>query len=75
MAAVDGLPDMQVPQVDDDNLPGNHVILRCAGADILLGHFRKGSLVVRVGQKLVVGGPIAQVGNSGNTSVSTGLEL
>jgi murein DD-endopeptidase MepM/ murein hydrolase activator NlpD len=68
IVAVDGLPDMQVPQVDSDHLAGNHVILRCAGADILLGHFRQGSLLVRVGQNLVVGEAIAQVGNSGNTS-------
>lgn len=68
IAAVDGLPDMPIPQVDHDHLAGNHVILRCSGAEILLGHFRKGSLLVRTGQRLVVGEPIAQVGNSGNTS-------
>ena len=68
VAAVDGLPDMQVPQVDSEHLAGNHVILRCSGADILLGHFRRGSVLVRVGQRLVVGEAIAQVGNSGNTS-------
>jgi len=66
--AVDGLPDMPVPQVDHDHLAGNHVILRCLGADILLGHFRNGSVLVRPGQRLFVGAPIAQVGNSGNTS-------
>jgi len=68
IAAVDGLPDMPVPRMDHGHLAGNHVILRCAGADILLGHFRQGSLVVTAGQRLVVGEPIAQVGNSGNTS-------
>ena len=44
------------------------MILRCADADILLGHFRKGSVRVRVGQSLATGDSIAQVGNSGNTS-------
>lgn len=68
MAAVDGLPDMQVPQADSAHLAGDHVILRCSGVDILLGHFRKGSLLVRVGQNLEAGDAIAQVGNSGNTS-------
>lgn len=68
IAAVDGLPDMPVPKVDHDHLAGNHVILRCAGADVLLGHFRKGSLLVSAGQSLAMGDPIAQVGNSGNTS-------
>jgi hypothetical protein len=66
--AVDGLADMQVPQVDSAHLAGNHVILRCSGTDILLGHFRKGSVLVRVGQSLAIGDAIAQVGNSGNTS-------
>ncbi len=68
IAAVDGLPDMQVPRVDHDHLAGNHVILRCSGVDILLGHFRRGTVLVRVGEKLSVGDTIAQVGNSGNTS-------
>jgi hypothetical protein len=68
IAAVDGLPDMPVPEVDHDHLAGNHVILRCAGTDILLGHFRNGSLLVGAGQSLARGQPVAQVGNSGNTS-------
>ncbi len=68
IAAVDGLPDMQVPRVDRAHLAGNHVILRCSGVDILLGHFRRGTVLVRVGDKLSVGDAIAQVGNSGNTS-------
>lgn len=68
IAAVDGLPDLQVPQMDQSHLAGNHIILRCAVADILLGHFHKGSVRVRIGQKLVVGDAVAEVGNSGNTS-------
>lgn len=68
VVAVDGLPDMLVPQVDRRHLAGNHVILRCADADVLLGHFHKGSVRVRAGQHLAAGDGIAQVGNSGNTS-------
>jgi Peptidase family M23 len=68
ITAVDGLPDLEVPKVDRSHLAGNHVILRCSTADILLGHFHMGSLVVQVGQRLSVGDAIAQVGNSGNTS-------
>jgi Peptidase family M23 len=66
--AVDGLPDMFVPQLDREHLAGNHILLRCGDADILLGHFRQGSLRVSVGQWLDIGDMIAQVGNSGNTS-------
>lgn len=68
VTAVDGLPDLLVPQMDSLHLAGNHVILRCVGGDILLGHFKQSSLLVRVGQRLAVGAAIAQVGNSGNTS-------
>lgn len=68
IVAVDGLPDMQVPRFDSAHLAGNHLILRCASADILLGHFRRGSVHVRVGQSVIVGEAIGQVGNSGNTS-------
>ena len=68
VAAVDGLPDMIVPQADAVNLGGNHVFLRCGANNIVLGHFRKGSLRVHAGQKLETGDPIAEVGNSGNTS-------
>jgi Peptidase family M23 len=68
ITVVDGLPDLEVPQVDRSHLAGNHVILRCSTADILLGHLHKGSVLVRVGQRLPAGDAIAQVGNSGNTS-------
>jgi len=68
VAAVDGLPDMQVPQVDRGHLAGNHVVMSCSGIHILLGHFKRGTIVVRVGEKLSLGDAIARVGNSGNTS-------
>lgn len=65
--AVDGLPDMQVPEVDRDHLAGNHVMLRCAGADVLLGHLQPGSVQVHVGAQVGVGNWLGSVGNSGNT--------
>lgn len=67
VTAVDGLPDMQVPQTDRTNMAGNHVMLRCAGADVLLGHLQPGSLKVRVGAGVRAGDWIGTVGNSGNT--------
>ena len=67
MLAVDGLPDMQVPEVDRDHLAGNHVMLRCAAADVLLGHLQPGSVRVRAGANVAVGDWLASVGNSGNT--------
>lgn len=68
IAAVDGLPDMTVPEVDEAHLAGNHVILRCNGLDVLLGHFHKGSVQVITGQRLQTGDTIATVGNSGSSS-------
>ena len=67
VAALDGVPDMQVPQMDRQHMAGNHVLLRCKNADVLLGHFKTGSVKVATGQQLTVGQPIANVGNSGNT--------
>jgi Peptidase family M23 len=68
IVAIDGLPDMAIPQGDRSHLAGNHVILRCTEADILLGHFREDSVRVRAGQRVKTGDQVAQVGNSGNTS-------
>ena len=65
--AVDGLPDMQVPEVDREHLAGNHVLLRCIDADILLGHLQRGSVRVRAGAEVAVGDWLGLVGNSGNT--------
>jgi hypothetical protein len=67
IAARDGLPDMQVPQMDRDHMAGNHLLLRCKQADVLLGHLKPGSLNVAVGQRVSTGQAVANVGNSGNT--------
>ncbi len=65
--AVDGLPDMQVPEVDRQHMAGNHVLLRCTAADVMLGHLQPGSVRVRAGADVVVGDWLGRVGNSGNT--------
>ncbi|MCY7304867.1 MAG: M23 family metallopeptidase [Rhodoferax sp.] len=65
--AVDGLPDMRVPEVDRDHLAGNHLLLRCLQADVLLGHLQAGSVRVRVGSRVAVGEWLGLIGNSGNT--------
>ncbi len=65
--AVDGLPDMQVPDVDRDHLAGNHVVLRCVDADVLLGHLQPGSVQVGAGAHVAVEDWLGSVGNSGNT--------
>lgn len=67
IAAQDGLPDMRVPQSDRDHMAGNHVLLRCKRADVLLGHLKPGSLKIAIGQRVSVGQVVANVGNAGNT--------
>ena len=59
VVAVDGRPDMPVPTYDPESLVGNHVILRCPEADIVMAHFRHGSLRVRQGAVVDVGDEIA----------------
>lgn len=63
--AIDGFPDMLIPQVDRVNRAGNYAILRCGDIDVLLAHFRPQSLSVQQGMDVRVGDRIAEVGNSG----------
>ena len=65
--AVDGMPDMRVPEVDRDHLAGNHVMLHGSEANVLIGHLQQGSVRVRAGTNVAVGTWLGLVGNSGNT--------
>ncbi len=58
---------MTVPLVDEGYPAGNHVLLRCDRIDILLGHFRQGSVRVMTGDSVTVGQQIGEVGNSVET--------
>jgi murein DD-endopeptidase MepM/ murein hydrolase activator NlpD len=44
------------------------VVLVCGSHEVLLAHFQRGSLSVRVGQQVEVADPIARIGNTGNSS-------
>ena len=69
IGAVDGLPDMDSGQRDQQNPAGNHVVIETSeGARILLCHLRRGSVAVREGSRVDVGEVVGEVGNSGNTS-------
>ena len=63
----DGVSDMPPPQVDRAHMAGNHVIVECGSAWIVLGHLQPGSVAVRAGQATEPGDLIGRVGNSGNT--------
>lgn len=64
-AAEGGWPDFEVPNEDPVNRLGNHVILRCGAAEIVLAHMRQGSIPVTLGDKVAVGDRLGEVGNSG----------
>ena len=65
--AEDGAADMPPPQADRAHMAGNHVILECGSAWIVLGHLQRGSVAVQVGQITEIGHVLGLVGNSGNT--------
>ncbi|MBL4854725.1 MAG: M23 family metallopeptidase [Robiginitomaculum sp.] len=62
-----GLPDQPIGGSDKINTGGNGVVLKCDNLHIHLHHMKKGSLSVRLGDKVVTGQHLGQVGNSGNT--------
>lgn len=65
VAAEGTMPDLQVPGQDEVNRLGNHVILRCGTAEIVLAHMRQGSVTVVPGDGVTVGELLGEVGNSG----------
>ena len=50
--SVDGLPDMPVPEMDREHLPGNFVVIDCGGFAVALAHMRQGSVVVEEGDRV-----------------------
>jgi hypothetical protein len=68
LAAIDTFPDAPRQSVDDKHRHGNHVVLRCRDVNVTLAHLQRGSVVVRAGDKISRGAPLARVGNSGTSS-------
>lgn len=65
---VDGLADQSPPATDRERPAGNHVVLECGAAEVVLAHLRDGSIEVKAGQVVRRGDRLAAVGNSGNSS-------
>ena len=62
-------PDMTPGKMDPLHPMGNHVIIDHGDGEFsFLCHLRLGSLKVKAGEKVSAGQPIAECGNSGNTS-------
>lgn len=55
VAAEGTMPDFEVPELDPVNRLGNHVILRCGAAEIVLAHMQQGSVTVATGEVVTVG--------------------
>jgi len=68
LGAMDGLPDMTVPEMDREHLTGNRVLLGCGDHIVVLAHMAPGSVAVSVGQSVETGHLLGRVGNSGNTA-------
>jgi hypothetical protein len=65
---VDGHPDQRIGTVDNRHQAGNHVVIDIGGGRyIMMGHLHRGSIRVKVGDRVQAGQEIAEVGNSGNT--------
>lgn len=61
--------DLAIGESDRKNAFGNHIVLKLKENIYLgLGHLKKDSLLVKVGDQVQVGQALAQCGNSGNTS-------
>ena len=65
---VDGLPDHAPPARDPGHPAGNHIVLDCDGATVILAHLQEGSICVRRGDSVQAGQMLGRVGNSGNTT-------
>jgi len=65
--AFDGFPDMPIGIVGQPN-EANSVTVDCGQFYVAMVHFKKGSVLVKVGDVITVGQQIASVGNSGHSS-------
>jgi hypothetical protein len=68
LVAVDGLADIPIGERDKAHLAGNHVVLGCGGAKVVLAHLLRGSVQIQAGEQVRTGQTLGRIGNSGNTS-------
>jgi len=68
ISTLDGLTDLEPPRMDREHMTGNHVILSCMDAWIVLAHLREGSVCVAPGDTVAIGQRLGDVGNTGNSA-------
>jgi len=62
-------PGVVNSKIDNSNIAGNYIMIdHLNGEYSLLAHFKKGSIIVSVGDMVIKGQEVGQVGNSGNSS-------
>lgn len=65
----DSRPDLAIGDSDRRHPEGNYLVMDIGGGRyVMMGHIKHGSALVDVGDQVRLGQPLAQVGNSGNTS-------
>lgn len=64
----DGIEDNRISETNTGEPAGNHIILACGTARVLLAHLREGSITVQGGEIVTAGETLGRVGNSGNSS-------
>ncbi len=67
-AVVDGQPETARSRADAHEPLGNHVRIESASETVCLAHLRPGSVLVAVGEHVVAGQSLGEVGRSGRTS-------
>ena len=68
--AKDGIEDNIPGKRNTRDIPGNYVVIdHLNGEYSMLAHFKKGSVLVKKGDKLSAGQPIGQCGNSGHSTL------
>jgi hypothetical protein len=68
-AVLDTRPDLAIGDSDRRHPEGNYLVVDIGGGRyVMMGHLKRGSALVDVGDEVRLGQPVAQVGNSGNTS-------
>lgn len=60
--------EAQFMGTDTETTAGNYVLLYCQNVTVKMGHIKKGTVKVNVGDKVSTGQILGQVGNTGNTT-------
>lgn len=64
VVSVDDQADLALPKSDVRNRAGNHIILECHGAHVVMAHLRRGFLLVTSGESVQEGQLLAHEGNA-----------